>query len=75
MLTGGFDPPVGWPENSPIWKSSITSYRALWLCHKFLTPKYREYVEKAKTTKNVYHLRSTQEITDFLTSIASQQRF
>jgi adenylate kinase family enzyme len=29
MLTGGFDPPVGWPENSPIWKSSMTSYRAL----------------------------------------------
>jgi adenylate kinase family enzyme len=75
MLTGGFDPPVGWPVNSPIWKSSMTSYRALWLCHKFLTPKYQEYVEKAKTTKNVYHLRSPQEITDFLISIASQQRF
>lgn len=71
MLTGSFNPPVGWPENSPIWKSSMTSYRVLWLCHQFLTPKYRQYIENAKTTKDVYHLRSPQEITDFLTSIAS----
>jgi adenylate kinase family enzyme len=74
MLTGGFSPPVGWPENSPIWKSSMNSYSVLWLCHKYLTPKYREYVEKSKSTKNVYHLRSPKQITNFLTSIASQQR-
>jgi adenylate kinase family enzyme len=71
MLTGGFNPPVGWPENSPIWKSSMTSYGVLWLCYEYLTPKYREYIEKARSTKNVYHLRSPKQIEEFLGSIAS----
>jgi hypothetical protein len=71
MLTGGFDPPLGWPENSPILKSSIDSYRVLWLCDKYLTPKYREYIENALSIKNVYHLRSAQQVEQFLTSIDS----
>lgn len=71
MLTGSFNPPVGWPENSPILKSSITSYRALWLCDRYLTPKYREYIEQAKHIKDVYHLRSSQQIEQFLASIDS----
>ena len=65
LFTGYFSPPAGWPEKSPILKSSMTSYQALWLCHKFLTPKYREYVEKAKSGKSVYHIRSTVEILQF----------
>jgi adenylate kinase family enzyme len=71
MLTGGFNPPAGWPENSPILKSSINSYRVLWLCDRYLTPKYREYIQKTKNTKNVYHLRSSQQIKQFLASIDS----
>lgn len=65
MLTGYFNPPAGWPDNSPILKSSIKSYRALWLCHTLLTPRYREYVEQARRIKRVYHLRSTQQISQF----------
>jgi adenylate kinase family enzyme len=71
MLTGGFNPPAGWPENSPILKSSITSYRNLWLCNKYLTPKYREYITNAKSTKDVYHLRTPPQIEQFLASIDS----
>lgn len=69
MLTGGFDPPVGWPEHSPILKSSIDSYRALWLCDRYLAPKYREYIEKAKSSKDVYHLMTPLQIEQFLRSI------
>jgi adenylate kinase family enzyme len=69
MLTGGLKPPIGWPENSPILKSSMNSYRVLWLCDKYLTPKYREYIENAQSIKNVYHLRSSQQIEQFLISI------
>jgi adenylate kinase family enzyme len=29
LITGYFVPPAGWPDKSPIWKSSMTSYRAL----------------------------------------------
>ena len=57
-----FKPPAGWPENSPIWRSSISSYKALWLCHKYLTPRYRAYVQKASDHKQVYHLKSAQEL-------------
>ncbi|AFY36888.1 hypothetical protein Lepto7376_0455 [[Leptolyngbya] sp. PCC 7376] len=70
FITGYIHPPKGWPENSPLWKSSMNSYKTLYLCEKYLTPKYREYVEKSKTTKNVYHLRSPKEITQFVKSLS-----
>lgn len=72
LIGGYFKPPEGWPENSPILKSSLTSYRVLWLCHKYLTPKYREYIEQAQSTKNVYHLRSTEQISQFFELIENQ---
>lgn len=70
LLTGHITPPVGWPENSPIWKSSMQSYRALWLCHRYLTPRYRAYVQQAQSIKTVYHLRSPAQINQFLTEVA-----
>lgn len=69
LTTGKFIPPEGLPEKSPILKSSIHSYRVLWLCHKYLAPRYREYVDRAQNTKSVYHIRSTEEISQFFESI------
>lgn len=71
-LTGYVSPPKGWPERSPLLKSSMNSYRALWLCHKYLTPKYRDYVQQAQATKQVYHLRSVEQIKQFLESVESE---
>ncbi|MEH1868983.1 MAG: adenylate kinase [Nostoc sp.] len=72
FITGYFKPPSGWPDNSPILRSSLNSYRVLWLCHKYLTPKYREYIEQAQSMKNVYHIRSTKEISQFFELIKCQ---
>lgn len=72
LITGYFKPPEGWPEKSPILKSSMNSYRALWLCHKYLTPKYRTYIEEAQHTKRVYHIRSTEQISHFFESIKNK---
>jgi adenylate kinase family enzyme len=72
LIEGYFQPPEGWPEKSPILKSSINSYRTLWLCHKYLTPRYREYVEQVQSSKSVYHIRSTEQISQFLKSIENQ---
>lgn len=72
LLLGPFKSPEGWPENSPILRSSLSSYRVLWLCHTRLTPRYREYVQRVQGTKQVYHLRSPQQITQFLRSLESQ---
>lgn len=72
LITGYFKPPAGWPENSPLLKSSISSYRVLGLCHKYLRPKYREYVERAQATKQVYHLRTAEQIQQFFESIENK---
>jgi adenylate kinase family enzyme len=71
-IAGHFQPPAGWPEGSSILKSSISSYRTLWLCHKYLTPRYREYVNRSPSTKTIYHLRSTTQISQFLASIENE---
>ena len=65
LIIGHFKPPEGWPQKSPILKSSLSSYRVLWLCHKYLTPKYREYIEQAQSIKSVYHIRETKQISQF----------
>ena len=75
LITGSFKPPEGWPEKSPILKSSIKSYRVLWLCHKRLTPRYRQYIEQAQNTKRVYHIRSTEQIAQFFESIENETNF
>ena len=75
LMSGNIKPPAGWPENSPILKSSITSYRVLWLCDKYLSPKYREYIDRARSTKSVYHIRSTKQISQFIESVENQSNF
>lgn len=74
LITGYFKPPEGWPQKSPILRSSLSSYRVLWLCHKYLTPKYREYIEQAQSTKSVYHIRSTKQISQFFELIENEFR-
>ena len=75
LITGYFKPPEGWPQKSPILRSSLTSYRVLWLCQKYLTPTYREYISQAQTIKSVYHLRSTKEISQFFELIENETNF
>ncbi len=64
--------PEGWPKGSPMVKSTLSSYRGLWLCHKHLTPRYREYVKQAAVSKQVFHLRSAAEIARFLRQLEGQ---
>lgn len=44
LIKGLFATPEGWPENSPIWSSTMDSYKVLWLCHRRLTPRFRQLV-------------------------------
>ncbi|PZD74346.1 hypothetical protein C1752_01431 [Acaryochloris thomasi RCC1774] len=66
LLTGFFSPPTGWPDKSPIWKSSLSSYRVLRLCHRLLTPRYRKYITETQNSKQVYHLQSARQVAQFL---------
>ncbi len=71
LIKGLFVNPEGWPENSPIVKSSLSSYRVLWPCHVNLTPKYRRLIADSKGAKQVYHLTSLTDIRGFLNDIGS----
>jgi len=72
FLKGPWVPPEGWPEGSPLLKGTLNSYTTVWLCHTKLTPKYRDYVAQVQATKQVYHLRSPQDIAQFYQTIAAQ---
>jgi len=64
--------PEGWPENSPMWSSTISGYRVIALCHRHLTPKYRQLVVEAVAAKRVHHLRSQRQMRAFLDAIKQE---
>ena len=59
LAKGLFVNPEGWPANSPIWASTIDSFKVLWRCHRRLTPRYRQLVADAAASKRVHHLERT----------------
>jgi adenylate kinase family enzyme len=61
--------PEGWPEGSPMVRSTLNAYRVLWLCHRHLTPKYRQLVAQTRPPKRAHHLRSPAEIAAFLAAV------
>jgi len=72
LLQGLFATPEGWPENSPIWSSTMNSYKVLWLCHLRLTPRYRQLIADLAASKRVHHLKSSAEMTAFLDAISHE---
>ena len=66
LFQGLFVTPEGWPEGSPILSSTLSCYRTIWLCHRHLTPRYRELVSEARADKSAHHLRSAADMTAFL---------
>jgi adenylate kinase family enzyme len=71
LLKGVFVNPEGWPDNSPILKGTLNSYKVLWLCHRKLTPAYRKLVANSAKTKQVHHLRSPRDIKQFVRQTTS----
>jgi len=73
LLKGLFVNPEGWPDNSPIFKGTLNSYRVLWQCHRKLTPAYRQLVSDSMKSKKVLHLKSPRAIREFLNGIRSEK--
>jgi len=69
-----FRNPKGWPEDSPLWESTRDSYRVVWLCHSRLTPKYRQMVAEAASSKRVHHLTSRAAMRAFLRDMTNEQQ-
>jgi len=74
LIGGLFRNPDGWPDNSPVWSSSLDSYRVVWRCHRGLTPKYRQLVAEASSTRRVHHLKSPATIGAFLEAVQVEHR-
>jgi adenylate kinase family enzyme len=72
LAVGQFRNPKGWPENTPVWESTLDSYRVVWLCHRRLTPRYRQFLAEATSSKRVHHLRSRAQMKAFLREIEQQ---
>ena len=72
LIKGSVVKPEGWPEDSPMWRGSVASYRVIPLCHRRLTPKYRELVAEASSEKRVYHLRSPRQMRAFVDAIEQE---
>lgn len=69
LIKGLFVTPEGWPDNSPIWSSTMQSYKVIGLCHRRLTPRYRQLVAEAAASKRVHHLKSPAGMTAFLDAV------
>lgn len=74
FATGLFQSPKGWPVNSPLWESTLDGYHVIWRCHRHLTPRYRQFVAYAASSKRVHHLTSRTAIEAFLQSVGDEQR-
>ncbi len=73
FAAGLFRNPKGWPENSPIWDSTLDGYRVVWRCHRGLTPAYRRFIAGKATSKQVHHLTSRAAIRAFLQAAADKR--
>jgi adenylate kinase family enzyme len=75
LLKAPWVAPEGWPDNSPIWRSTINSYAVVGRCHRCLTPRYRHVVGGTAASKQqVHHLRSAGQIRRFLEAVRMQSR-
>jgi adenylate kinase family enzyme len=66
LMHGLFAAPAGWPVDSPLWSSSLSSYRVIRSCHRHLTPKYRRLIDESAASKRAHRLRSRAEIAAFV---------
>jgi adenylate kinase family enzyme len=72
LLEGLLADPEGWPKNSPLWSSTMASYKVIPRCHRYVTPRYRQLVTEMAASKRVAHLRSSREMAAFLDDIRSE---
>ncbi len=74
FAAGLFQNPKGWPENSPLWESTLDGYWVVWLCHRGLTPRYRQRIADEASSKQVHHLTSRAAMKAFLQAAADGQK-
>ena len=72
LINGLLADPEGWPKDSPLWSSTVSSYKVIPLCHRYMTPRYRQLVADMATSKRVHHLKSPRAVTAFLDVVRNE---
>jgi adenylate kinase family enzyme len=72
LVAGLLADPEGWPKGSPLWSSTMSSFRVIPLCHRHMTPRYRQLIAEMAPTKRVAHLRSPAQVTMFLDEVRNE---
>lgn len=72
LIEGLWTAPEGWPADSPLWSSTLAGYRVIPICHRMLTPRYRQLVAAAAGTKRAHRLRSQAQIEAFLKAVGRE---
>jgi adenylate kinase family enzyme len=72
LIKGLFADPEGWPKDSPLWSSTMSSYDVIPRCHRHMTPRYRQLVSDMAASKRVAHLRSPREMAAFLVDVRNE---
>src|SRR5215469_7256556 len=72
LIKGLFVDPNGWPKDSPLWSSTMSSYKVIPRCHRYVTPRYRQLVTEMALSKRVAHLTSPREMAAFLDHVRNE---
>jgi adenylate kinase family enzyme len=72
LLKSPFSNPLGWPDGSPLVKSTINSYKFLRLSDRFWTPAFRERLVALRPGKCVYLIGSQVDAQTMLSELRSR---
>ena len=72
LIKGLFADPEGWPKGSPLWSSTMSSYKVIPRCHRCVTPRYRQLITEMALSKRVAHLMSPREMAAFLDHVRNE---
>lgn len=68
----GFHPKRARVPGGKLDASGIAYNKVAWLCHRRLTPEYRQLVAGVAASKRVHHLKSPADIKAFLDAIKGE---
>ncbi len=64
--------PLGWPEGSPMWRSTLSSYRFLRLSRRFWTPAFRAKLLSQQGEKRVFIVRNQSDVRAMLEQVRAR---
>lgn len=69
LLKSPFSPPPGWPDRSPMWRSTLSGWRFLRLSDRFWTPAFRENLLAQQPRKRVYIIHHASDVDTMLNDL------